>query len=333
MRISKLMLELLIVSVLFVWSVPVFAAAPTQDIKGSKDNPLVKRYEGSVIVEYEFNKFDSYTLPLGPTKSKDGQYKFTESKDLEGAITSILYLAPENRSALEVLRNYQESLESDGFKPLFSCKAGDCGPYDSLARIHYKNKPPLNSDTNAASQLLYAAQLTRPEQGDVFVVVYAIENKFWGNEAKAVKGRVYARVDIIETKPMERKMVTVKAEEMAGEISKEGKVALYGIYFDTDKAEVKPESAPTLDEIAKLLKNNPDLKILVVGHTDNQGDLAYNMDLSKRRAQAVVKALTGQYGIETSRLTPGGVGFLAPAATNRTEEGRALNRRVELVER
>jgi OOP family OmpA-OmpF porin len=332
MRISSWLQGLLVTLILLALSVPVFAGAPTQDIKGSRDNPLVKRYEGSYIVEYTFNKYDSYTLPLGPTKSKDGKYKFVESRELEGAITNILYLAPEDRSSLEVLRNYQESLEGDGFKPLYYCKAADCGPYDTVARIHYNNKPPLNSDTNAASQLLYAAQLNRPE-GDVYAVVYVIENKFWGSEAKSVKGRVYVRLDVIETKPMERKMVTVKAEEMAGEISKQGKIALYGIYFDTDKAEVKPESKPTLDEIAKLLKADPDLKILVVGHTDNQGDLAYNMDLSKRRAQAVVRALTGQYGIEAARLTPAGVGFLAPAATNRTEDGRALNRRVELVER
>ena len=110
-----------------------------------------------------------------------------------------------------------------------------------------------------------------------------------------------------------------------------GKAAVYGIYFDTGKAEIKPESEPALKEIAKLLQADPKLKLYVVGHTDNSGGLDYNMKLSKDRADAVVKALTGKYGIAASRLSAFGVGPLAPVASNQTEEGRAKNRRVELV--
>ena len=89
---------------------------------------------------------------------------------------------------------------------------------------------------------------------------------------------------------------------------------MYGIYFDTGKAEIKPESGDTLKVIGKLLQQNADLKLLVVGHTDSIGLLASNMDLSKRRAQAVVQALTASYGISSARLSAQGAGPLAPIA-------------------
>lgn len=146
------------------------------------------------------------------------------------------------------------------------------------------------------------------------------------------KGKIMTAVHVVQAKPRQSKVVVVEADEMAQQIDAEGRVALYGIYFDTDKASIKPSSKPTLDEIAKLLKQNTGLKVLVVGHTDNQGGFDYNIDLSKRRAAAVTQALTRDYGIAGNRLKPWGVGYTAPAASNKSEEGWAKNRRVELVE-
>jgi OmpA-OmpF porin, OOP family len=111
-----------------------------------------------------------------------------------------------------------------------------------------------------------------------------------------------------------------------------GKVALYGLYFDTDKDVVKPESQPTLAEIAKLLKSEPSLRVHVVGHTDNQGKAEYNLDLSRRRATSVARELTGKYGVAGNRLDAFGCGVYAPVASNEAEDGRAKNRRVELVQ-
>ena len=123
----------------------------------------------------------------------------------------------------------------------------------------------------------------------------------------------------------------MKAEEMAQAINTSGRVALYGLYFDTAKADVKPESKDTLDQIAKLLSSSPSLKLLVVGHTDNVGEFGANMDLSKRRADAVIAALAGQYKVDRKRLTPVGVSFASPVAPNTSDDGKAKNRRVELV--
>jgi outer membrane protein OmpA-like peptidoglycan-associated protein len=123
----------------------------------------------------------------------------------------------------------------------------------------------------------------------------------------------------------------IDAAAMAKGLGETGHIALYGIYFDTDKAEMKPESRPTLDEIASLLMGQPDLKVIIVGHTDSQGGYDYNMDLSKRRAAAVAAELQAAYRIAPERLGTAGVGYLAPVGSNASDSGRALNRRVELV--
>lgn len=143
-------------------------------------------------------------------------------------------------------------------------------------------------------------------------------------------GETYT-VNIVEKEAMKQHVVA-DATSLANSIRNSGKVAVYGIYFDTGKAEIKPQSEESLKEIAKLLQTNPQLKLFVVGHTDNVGNIEYNMKLSKERADAVVKTLLAEHSIEASRLRAFGVGPLAPVSSNMTEEGRALNRRVELVE-
>ncbi|HOG29273.1 MAG TPA: OmpA family protein [Vicinamibacterales bacterium] len=145
------------------------------------------------------------------------------------------------------------------------------------------------------------------------------------------RGKGYT-VTFIEKEAM-RQEVTADAKTMAADIGATGRAVLYGIFFDVDKAEVKPESEPALTEIARLLKQDPALKLYVVGHTDGTGVLEHNMRLSQMRAEAVAKELASKHGVAADRLKPHGVGPLAPVATNDTEEGKARNRRVELVKR
>jgi OmpA-OmpF porin, OOP family len=142
-------------------------------------------------------------------------------------------------------------------------------------------------------------------------------------------GRNYTLI-IVENKPMEDE-VTIDAASLSKGISETGKIAIYGIYFDTGKSDIKPESKPTIVEIVKMLKQNPKLKLFVVGHTDIDGSLESNMKLSSSRAASVVKALI-ENGIQASRLRSGGVGPYCPVESNHTEGGKAKNRRVELVE-
>lgn len=110
-----------------------------------------------------------------------------------------------------------------------------------------------------------------------------------------------------------------------------GHVEVPGIFFDTGKSELKPESAASVAEVARLLKAQPALKVFIVGHTDNVASLDLNTRLSQARAEAVMQSLVSQHGIVAGRLTARGAGPLAPVASNDSEEGRARNRRVELV--
>ena len=158
------------------------------------------------------------------------------------------------------------------------------------------------------------------------------DNRITWIRVKAYRDAGSYQVWIIEEAEMEQDIV-VDAKSMMNDISAQGRVALYDIYFDFDKSDVKPESDPTLKEISKLLSENPKLKLYVVGHTDNVGDFSYNMKLSQARAEAVVKILVSKYKIDKNRLTSAGVGPLAPVTTNDTEEGKTKNRRVELVKR
>ena len=141
----------------------------------------------------------------------------------------------------------------------------------------------------------------------------------------------YTHLTVAELEPMESGLVSVNAEFLAGEIGRTGHAAIYGVYFDTGKSELKPESEPAIAEIVRMLNQDASLNIHVVGHTDNVGTLPMNMDLSRRRAAAVVDALTTRHSIPADRLHAEGVGPLAPVESNDTEEGRGKNRRVELV--
>jgi len=143
------------------------------------------------------------------------------------------------------------------------------------------------------------------------------------------EGRVYQLV-IVETQAM-RQDVTADAAVMGRELKSAGKTIIYGIYFDTGSAVIKSQSDPALAEMVKLLKGSPSLKAFIVGHTDTAGTLETNLKLSADRAEALVKALVGR-GIAATRLRAAGVGPYSPIASNKDEQGRAQNRRVELVE-
>jgi len=137
-------------------------------------------------------------------------------------------------------------------------------------------------------------------------------------------------IHLIEKRAMNQDVIA-DANSLANSIKESGKVAVYGIYFDTGKSTLKPESQPTLEEISKLLKADPNLKLYVVGHTDNTGVFDANMKLSMDRGVAVVNALVSQFSVNAARLKACGDGPTSPVASNDSEEGKALNRRVELV--
>ncbi|MDX1394383.1 MAG: OmpA family protein [Gemmatimonadota bacterium] len=119
--------------------------------------------------------------------------------------------------------------------------------------------------------------------------------------------------------------------DLYGVLEAEGRVATRGILFATNSDRIRPESTPTLEEIASMLTDHPDLRISIEGHTDSDGEDAYNQDLSERRAASVKRYLTEKHGIDDGRLETAGLGESSPVADNATPEGKQQNRRVELV--
>ncbi len=147
-------------------------------------------------------------------------------------------------------------------------------------------------------------------------------------QAEKGNGKIWLR--IVEKKAMEQH-IEADAAAFGNDIRTTGHAAVYGIYFDTGKSTIKPESGQAIGEVAKLLKADAGLKVYVVGHTDNVGGVDSNSKLSQSRAEAVLQALVRDHGIAATRLKANGCGQFAPVASNDTEEGRAKNRRVELV--
>ncbi|MEO7425142.1 MAG: OmpA family protein [Fibrobacteria bacterium] len=336
MHMIKLARTLILVFVAIFSSLSLQAA----DLPDSRDPQFLKRFGGSEIVGYDVKRFEEYELQTSTFKKMNLATHRREyiqpALKVEGALTRIWYEAAGSTSSTELARNYVEELKAQGFDILYDSgkdpAAKDwsnfCVPFDDdnrrTSRSYYVF---LSAGTNNLHTI--SAKLTRP-QGDVYVSVITVQ---WDKDDATfhAKRGAYAAVDIIEVQAMKQNMVAVSADEMSRAIASAGRVALYGIFFDTDKAEILPKSKGALDEIAKLLTKERGLKLRVVGHTDGVGGMEQNLTLSKKRADAVVAALTKEHGIDVHRLSAHGVASLAPTATNAIEEGRAKNRRVELV--
>lgn len=299
------------------------------DVEGSEDHLIISRYPGSVIEWYDVQEFDRYKIATGPVT---GYRRIDDWLQVEGKVTRIFYTLSGSRSSNEVYLNYSKALKKNRFEILadgmFGARnvRGDIGARGWLQVYFAENAIPpgvplLAGSATSGGSAFIAGKLTK-NNATVYVAVSVAQ---YSDET------VYYMIDIIEEQPVEDEFITINADEMLKGIRAEGKIALYGIYFDFNKADIKPESAPTLQEIANLLNKDPKLELYVVGHTDMKGKLDYNVQLSKKRADAVVKELTANYKIRPNRLTPDGVGPLSPVATNETENGRKLNRRVELV--
>jgi OmpA-OmpF porin, OOP family len=302
---------------------PLLGQTPAKDVKGSSDHPLVGRFEGSVITYFNTKDFDEAVffnaLPPAPANTIKA----------EGKLTQIHYDAPAGRSSLEIFRNFQQRMSTAGFQTISSCEKEKCTPHNPLIRAAFDSNA-LNRagfSVGFGENPRFACLRLKNSEKDVLVSLFVGETRM-ANTGPLVLLRT------LDSKPMETgKIIVPSAQEMTQSFARDGRVALYGIFFDTGLAVLKPESKPTLDQIAELLKANPKLNLVVVGHTDNIGDFQANVLLSQRRAATVADALNKQYAIPATRLQPAGAGMIAPAASNADEAGRARNRRVELVPR
>ena len=317
-----------------VFSFVVIPISAGQDLPNSKDPAGMKRYEGSELIGYRAPKFDEYLLPLGPPTSEDPP-AYEKSKQIDGQVSYYTYLAPAGRSPAELFRNYKQEFQRLGIEIQYEKSAGSHGwfgpTFDKVATETDLSQI-LGYDEADERLLVGKSRDANPSYYVVFVTAYqdgVIPERLQGRVAK---GRALAQLVVVSADVTEKKMTFVNSDDMKHAIHDSGKVALYGLSFDTDKDVIKSESQPTLAEIAKLLNGEPSLRLHVVGHTDNQGKPDYNLDLSRRRAASVVRELSSKYGITANRLDAFGCGLYSPIASNEAEDGRAKNRRVELVQ-
>jgi OmpA-OmpF porin, OOP family len=302
------------------------------NLKEARDHPLVKRFPGSSIIRYK--KVDSgiYTLPIGPIVRWDyanEQPDFAGRKlDLDGEVTRITYLVRPGAFSAEVFGSLKNDLMAKGFKPYYEAQGAAFGRAQGNL---YKNvREQLFEYSPKEARFLSAKYDSAP--ATVYVALYVTEYEIGTTSVRVRPGQVVLQLDLIEVKPVSDKLVVVvSASDISRGLETSGRVALYGILFDTNKSEIKPESRPALDEIAKYLHANPNVKLDVVGHTDNIGSYDSNLDLSRARAAGVVRALVNEWNINPQRLRASGVGFLAPIASNANDDGRTKNRRVELL--
>jgi len=277
-----------------------------------EDHPLITNYPGSTISRHEASEFAEYKIVTG----FDAEANEVTGEAHSGRLTRIGYYNPKDRSVTEIHANYLQALEQAGAEILFVCANTECAP--SWASSKWNRFNGITTFTPQDARYV-AARVQGPEGGIAYVAIMV--------------GKHRSSIDVLEVAEMETGKVVVDAAALGKAIDQRGYVIVEGIFFDTDKAVLKPDSKAALDEVAALLKIRPDLNVYVVGHTDMTGGFDHNMALSRDRAQAVVEELVGDYKIDRNRLEGHGVGPLAPQATNASDKGRAANRRVVLVAR
>jgi len=274
-----------------------------------------------------------FLLPLGPPTGFSPP-AYSKSLKVEGLLSRYTYLAPAGRSPAELFRNYQLEFQRLGQIPLYTKAAGEkgwFGPTLNQAAEEDQVGQILAYNESQERVLVAKSKDAKPVYYYLFVTSYRDGVIPQHLQDSVTKDSALAELIVIAPQAMEENMTLLNAAEMSKALADSGKVALYGINFDTNQDTLRPDSEPALREIGKLLTDNPRLKIHVVGHTDDQGKPDYNLDLSRRRAAAVTRELTSRYGVATNRLDSFGCGPYAPMASNDSEEGRAKNRRVELV--
>ena len=285
-----------------------FAAMGAQDKEGCKDHPLFTRMPNFEIYSCATAQFDAVDF----AKPGRDQYAGPDDYDsIEGSVFSISYALKEGATpatSLQIIRNFQNAAKAAGGSVI--------GEY---------------AEPFTATLTSNTARFLVDSPGGVYYDRYTNlsfkkgNSEYWVVVAASAEYNDYSLV-VVERQAMAQE---VSVTELVDKLNKEGFITLH-INFDTNKAVIKPESNATLNDAAAALKAASTLSIVVAGHTDNVGTPEANMKLSDERAKAVMAALV-QRGIPADRLTAEGFGQTQPIADNRTEEGRARNRRVELT--
>lgn len=324
----------------------------SKDVQGSHDHPLIHRFNGSWLVGYQKIGFDQTKVPS--QFGLEGMNELIKPTLVEGQITRLLYLAPFGKRPYEVQKNYISALKAAGYKETLTCAGEDAcqstlyGLRDGMegmaildfgkAVIANPSLKDVLSRVDSGSNIF--GQNDKLQQMSVGTISSGGKNAYvLVSSDKHYSGDIAVTyIQIVQPEDMQLGQVSVDLnglqtkDKISAEISAQGKIAIYGVYFDTGKAEIKAESKKQLAEMGKYLQESRDKKVFIVGHTDNQGSFTANMKLSMDRAKSVVAYLNKEFGIDNNRMQAQGVANLAPVGSNKSDEGKAKNRRVEVVE-
>ena len=282
-----------------------------------QDHPLLNRYPGSVIHFYDFKEYEEAQLLLSRPQERGGQLVVDKLLPLEGKVTYIQYEAPDAASTFQVFRNYQAGLRRSGFKELFVCER-PCGKWNLGEFKTLMKARDLYMNGSLENQYLSA------QRGNTYV-------SLWVNQ---IIGKTQVFLFVIEKTALDDERIAVSGgSAIARALNENGRVNLYGFQFDTGEAVLKSSSAPTLKELGLILRDNPGLKLDIIGHTDDVGGAGFNQRLSEARARSVAAALAAQQHVDPDRLNAIGKGMSEALAPNTSEAGRAKNRRVEVLVR
>ena len=295
--------------------VAMLIALTSGNLFAEKTEDIISVYPGSRVVYSDDLGYVEFYVCTG--KTSDDKMKIEK---IEGYVHHRFCYFPKGCSSLQIIRNYEEAISKYGGRVLHSANTKEC------IKAFMKKGNPNRTSRNFEYQIFrdqafkyFSAKI--PSDTLDYYVIIVIAN--CGGQP------VYSLVTV-KTKPMEMGMISF--ENIYDGISTKGHIAIYDIYFETGKSEIKGESTDALKNIAEYLNANVDKQYLIVGHTDNVGDFEANIKLSTERANAVVNELIVKYSVNKAQLKPYGVGSVSPVALNSTDKGKAKNRRVEIVE-
>jgi outer membrane protein OmpA-like peptidoglycan-associated protein len=285
-----------------------------------KDHPLVKPIENSEIQHQEISKIDEYNLALSAIEEKE----IKNQKTVIGKISKTTYRASEQTSPFEIYHYLKNYFTKNGFEIVIELKKDETG--NRFNRELY-NLNPYRINTNYYTSIILT-------EGKVNCQYYLL---FTGQKPS---GKVYIsawitggyeksqfyRIDVIEVKSEEEAFT--KPKDLQKGLKEKGKVVDYAVKFAPRTAELQKSSIKALGGIAELLKENPNLKLLITAHCTELDTLEANQSLSENRANEIVKALANNYNVSASRLTAKGIGQLCPLAAKTSNQ----NTRVEFVE-
>lgn len=310
------------------------AAAGAQDIAGAVEHPMVTRYPGQALRWQTVENFRPYRVPVGPVT---GYRTIADWVELAGRVTRSFYLyAGADRGYDEILLNYRDAFAAAGFtivaEGYSATRAGTAVGGRQWFDVYLVANPftaagEVGSMASGTSSQGGAGSFVASRDraaGPVWVVVTVEQH---------AADEVGTLIDIVEVALAETGLVAVDPEAIGRDLAEKGRVVLDGLYFDFDRATLQPRSEAALAAVASYLASHPGERFYVVGHSDATGATDYNLRLSRARAEAVIAALAAGHGIDPARLEAHGVGPLVPVFSNASDDGRARNRRVELVER